>query len=613
MGKSSNVNVRLLLVGAALVSLAVGESPAAPPEGPLGEPPNIVVVLTDDQRWDTLCGGPEELAEICQLPPEEHPMPTVEALMAQGVAFSNAFATNPTCCPSRASLLSGGFYSHHTNVLTNEPPIGGAQLFSDTVSIATLLQEQGYQTALIGKYLNGYEQLVADLQEAYIPPGWDRFVVPIVRSPDWMSYFEIVIGSSTFDAPGTGRQIIVDRGIYATDYERTQALRFINDTCQFQSCEAPFFLLLSVPAPHEPAIPAPRHADLYPDYAYRDRGWGEQPDGDLTDKPVYVQASGEGWSPGEEDELHRNQLRSLKAVDEALQAIVQTLSRKGLLSTTVLIFASDNGHLWGEHKLEGKFKPYEESIRVPLIIRVPGIAPRQEAKLVSVDLDLGPTILEMAGVSPLASDGMSLLPLLSDPEVPWRDALLLEHFGGLGIIPTWAGIRTEDQWKYVEHTTGEVELYDLQSDPYELESKHLDPEYADRMAALAARLQQLGRGVAIRTDNLPDPQKLALPNGFVGEFYNFQLVAWGGNGEYLWSIRLDEEGCAQEVPPGLVLEASGLLTGTPTQGGFWQFCVKVEDTSQSPQPGNTRPQEYILLFNLAIEDSAFRAPRPAPA
>ncbi|MEW5988951.1 MAG: sulfatase-like hydrolase/transferase [Chloroflexota bacterium] len=586
-----------LIIG--LVAIVASSGYARPaPAATLGQPYNIVLVYTDDQRWDTLCSEAAGLADICDLPAEERPLSYLEEYLDSSVLFTNAFVTNPTCCPSRSGFLSGGFFSHHTNVLTNDWPNGGARRFSDVVTLATWLQQYGYKTALVGKYLNGYQELFGhDPLEAYVPPGWSTFAASYTLE-DWNNDFNFVLGSSTYKQPGTGEVLRIDTGIYLTDYMKSKALRFIDETCPAETCQAPFFLFLSTNAPHEPATPAPRHEGLYSDFVFGDRGWAEGPDGDTSDKPLYVQNQTAVWNPAANEELHRNQLRSLRAIDEALQEIVDKLGQKGLLSNTVIIFASDNGHLWGEHKLEGKFLPYEESIRVPLVISVPGVLPRTEERMVAIDLDLAPTILELAGVPPLGSEGESLMPLLYEQDVVWRTDLLIEGFAGH--LPAWHGVRTADGWKYVEYATGETELYDLLNDPYELTSRHADPEYTEMFTHLAARLQLLQPGLTFLSSTLPDPQDDALPAGRIGESYSFQLAATGGNGEYVWSLFTDTEGCIGALPPGLSLDAAGLVSGAPEQEGVWEFCVQVTDTSQSPQPGNLRPETYVKGLRLRV-------------
>lgn len=564
------------------------------------EPYNLVVVYTDDQRWDTICTAEAGLTDICQLPAAEHPMVYLEKLMTTGVIFTNAFASNPVCCPARASLLSGGFLSQHTNVLTNDWPNGGALRFSDSETLATLLQQNGYQTAFIGKYLNEFDELLAaNPGGTYVPPGWSSFIASN-KLLDWNSSFRFLIGSSTWESPGVGVIRSFDSGIYLTDFMKVKALEFLDETCPDENCAAPFFLFLSTNAPHEPATPAARHETLYSDYVYDERGWAEQPDGDVSDKPVYVQELAAEWDPLTREEFHRDQLRSLRAVDEALQAIVHHLEEKNLLAKTVIVFASDNGYLWGEHEVDGKFKPYEESIRVPLVVIMPGVEPHTEDNLVAVDLDVAPTLIELAQIDPIGSDGVSLVSLMKDPNTPWREELLIQHFAGR--IPSWAGIRTADNWKYLEYATGEVELYDLTADPYELTSRHADPNYADAMTKLAGRLAQQNRGLTIRTDSLPNPQSDRLPEAHVGEVYIFSFTAWGGQGEYTWSHFVDTSSCNQELPAGLALDNGGFLYGWPLQAGSWSFCIQVEDSSISPQPGNGRPQMHVQNFRLRVED-----------
>lgn len=563
-------------------------------------PYNIVLILTDDQRWDSICASADSLAEICSLPTEEHPMPTIESeLLLNGTYFSNAFVSNPICCPSRAGFLSGGFYSHHSNVLSNQKPNGGALKFADSDTLATLLQQHGYRTMLIGKYLNNYEDLQVE-EGGYIPPGWSNWIVGI--DGNWFD-FSMVIGSSDPVSSSIGAIEQINDGSYLTDYEQDRMIEFLDEQCDVGSCNEPFFLFFSAKAPHEPAFPPERHQELFSDFTYRGRGYNEQPTGNLRDKPAYVRLKAAKWTPGSDDESYRNQLRSLRAVDEAVESIIENLRSKELLQNTVFIFASDNGYLWGEHKLNKKSLPYEESIRVPLIIWHPEYPNAVVDKLVTFDLDLAPTILEIAEISAPPSDGSSLLPLMADPAAPWREELLIEGYddGRQLPIPIWAGIRTEDNWKYVEYATGERELYNLVEDPFELSSLHNDTASQEKLDELALRLDNLERGVAVTTENFAVPSRRRLPTARVGVSYTFQFGAWGGNGELLWSAFHDAVSCPGLMPAGLAIDANGLLSGVPTTAGNSSFCVKVQDTSDSPQPGNDRPQEHVQEVVLSIQ------------
>ncbi|MBI1800441.1 MAG: PKD domain-containing protein [Chloroflexi bacterium] len=235
--------------------------------------------------------------------------------------------------------------------------------------------------------------------------------------------------------------------------------------------------------------------------------------------------------------------------------------------------------------------------------------------MVALDLDVAPTILEVAGVSPGSSDGMSLLPLVNDPNAAWRDRLLFEGgFDYQSSVSTWAAIRTPDNWKYVEYTTGEKELYHLDAtdDPFELRSKDKDPLYQSTLSTLAAELAQLNRGIAIRSDNMSEPLTHTLPAGTAGQPYSFTLTAWGGNGTYLWSYDGDDVGCNGLLPPGLTLSADGVLSGTPTTIGPWKFCVQVQDTSVSPQPGNGRPQIHITQVTWQVLSAPTATPTATP-
>jgi N-acetylglucosamine-6-sulfatase len=478
----------------------------------VASPPNIVFILTDDMSR----------AELDSLP-------TIRRLLTeQGTTFRNYLVGVSLCCPSRASTLRGQ-YAHNTGVLSNAGPRGG---FGAAVAgrveqqtIATALSAAGYRTALIGKYLNGYPLSGA---ERYVPPGWSEWVSPAGGQP--YTEFNYVLNQDG---------ALVNHGAsaedYGTDVYLDQALRFIRGSA---AAGAPFFLYLSVYAPHEPAVAAPRHAGRFlTARAPRTPSYNET---DVSDKPGYI-ARARRMPPAVRravDRLFRRRLRSLLAVDEAVGAIVEALSVRGLLQHTYLVFASDNGFHLGQHRLPaGKRSPYEEDIRVPLIIRGPGVPAGQVVSALAANTDLAPTFAALAGTT-LAydPDGRSLLPLLfGPPPAQWRTAYLLDywpdrgrptprplpdrlepgtleppdmdevplpgqptppepgaHLGGLGRMPAmpgYHGIRTE-RYAYVEYDVGEQELYDLRGDPDELHNliRSADP---DLIHGLARRLAAL--------------------------------------------------------------------------------------------------------------------------
>ena len=541
----------------ALLLLGISATPVAV-QGQ--EPLNFILILTDDQRLDTLWA-----------------MPRVDQLANSGVTFSDAFVTTPICGPSRASILSGGFYAHNTGVLNNMEPNGGVARFDDSEALATLLQGAGYATGFIGKYLNEYSTVAP-----YIPPGWTVFEA---GSNTLFPSYRFVVGSSGSE-PSLGEftGLLTQ---YGTDYLRDRALAFID-----LHAGQPFFLLLSIDAPHYPRTPAPGDEGLFGAYLYRERAYGEV---DLSDKPLQVRNVALTFPAiaEERDEIHRNQLRSLQAVDRAVGALADHLELLGLLDRTVIIFTSDNGFLWGEHGLVEKAWPYEESIRVPLVAVVPDITPRVDDHLVAMNLDIPATILELAGVEK-ATDGMSLVPVLQDPDAPGRGEALIESTTPYYF---WGGLRIKDasgDWKYIESDWGpSIELYDLANDPFEEENLSADPSHQSMIAGLSATLAgQKALAIPFRGDGTKTPVAR------IGEPYSFQLQARGGVTPYTWSV---VEG---ELPAGLSLDpASGLISGVPTQAGSREVLVKVEDSSTSLQTGN--PQSFLrwLAFTVVSDCS----------
>ncbi|RIK94814.1 MAG: hypothetical protein DCC71_23115 [Proteobacteria bacterium] len=530
---------------AVLLACLAGTTASAVPR------PSFVVVVTDDQRFDTLWAMPHVQAE----------------LIARGTDFRDAFVTTPLCCPFRASFLSGGFPAHSTGVLWNDAPIGGAARFADAVTLATRLQQAGYTTALLGKYLNGYEQIAPR-----VPPGWSVWEgalgLPMLPIP-------YVIGSSGAQAEVgvVGPVVTQDQ----TEHLRDRALAFLD-----AQRGDPFFLFLAFGAPHGPALAAPQDQALFDDFLHRGRAWNEP---DPSDKPARVQAAQAAYAEiaAQEDVFHRAQLRSLQGVDRAVRDVVQRIAQRGWLQRTWIVFTSDNGLLWGEHGLVGKSEAYEESVRVPLVVVQPGGTPRTDHRLVAVNLDVPATIADAAGLAP-AGEGVSLLPLLADPALPARAETLIEQAQPQRV---WSGLRVRDasgDWKYVEDTRGDVELYDLAADPYEEHNLAADPAHAARRAELAARLAPR-KGLAIRTH--------ALPPAAVGEPYAVALERWGGAPPFVWSVD------APGLPPGLALDPdTGTLSGVATERGAAAFVVRVTDASTGMQSGG--PQSYAQALVLSM-------------
>ncbi len=422
--------------------------------------PNILFVLTDDLDYASA-----------------QKMPNLRTLLIEeGASFENAFTSQSLCCPSRATILTGQ-YAHTNGIKGNKLPDGGFRKFRDEGleedTIATRLQEEGYRTAYFGKYLNEY----GEDDPTHVPPGWNEWYgklneqklydYKINENGEVVSY-----GSETED--------------FFTDVLSGQATDFVKRAAPENQ---PFVAYVAPTAPHGPATPAERHKGAF--------AMGEAPrypsfnEEDVSDKPSWRRET-ERFSEEEIsgiDAYHQKRLKSMLAVDEMVGSLVKELEAAGELGNTYIFFTSDNGWLAGVHRMkEGKDRAYEESVHVPLFVRGPGIPARSQTEELALNTDFAPTFAELAGVEFSEADGRSLMPLLRGETSPWRSAVLLEGFVGKG-DRVYGAIRTETH-KYVEYGNGEQELYDLQNDPFELESIH---ETADTSLSenLKARLEAL--------------------------------------------------------------------------------------------------------------------------
>ena len=432
-----------------------------------GKLPSIVVIVTDDQRWDTLDA-----------------MPIVQSELADhGVTFRNGFVVNSACCPSRASILTGK-YSHSTGVYTNTGSEGGFRSFNDGSTMATWL-DVDYESALIGKYLNNYEFAGKNGQ---VPLGWDH----------WVAFPKAAYGDFALNIDGKVERFGGHQGS-STSVLADQAVRFIEGT------DGPLLLYFAPKAPHWPAEPEPRDADEFSHIAkHRPRSFNEA---DVSDKPDWVQRKDLLTSAQVKamDRFRRGQLQTLLPVDRAVGDVVAALDDTGRLGNTMIVFLSDNGMLWGEHRLRGKGNAYEESIRVPFIVRYDaGVAdPGSASDELVLNIDIAPTAAALGGVNAPRAEGKSLLPLLLDPDASWREDFLVEHFspgGPSGNPPVFCAVRSE-RYKLVDYYWGRDELYDLNSDPYELENRIFDPALAAERNHLQAREKELC--------NPPPPRKLS--------------------------------------------------------------------------------------------------------
>jgi arylsulfatase A-like enzyme len=430
--------------------------------------PNIVFILADDL-------DAESVAQ----------MPTLQALLAQGgTTFSRAYAAAPLCAPARASILTGRF-PHNHDVHDNAPPHGGFESFyasgAEANTIATALHTAGYHTGLVGKYLNGYPQ-TAD--GGYIPPGWDDWAVHVGASEYFTYYLNI---NRTYQLYGT------DAKDYITDVMSDLSVDFVNKTAAL-SPRQPFFLYIATVAPHLPAMAAPRHGAEFPDAQVpRDPSFNEA---DISDKPGWVRRF-PPLTPSVQDQLdhvYRKRLQSMLAVDDLLHSLVQALQATGESDRTYFFFSSDNGFEQGQHRQpNGKGLMYEESIRVPLLVRGPGVPAGVTRDHLVSHVDFFPTFVELAtGQAPTTLDGRSLAPLLKSSapaSTAWRVDMLVESLTPGDAPPPFYTLRTP-QWAYTEYDLGEREMYDMAADPYQLENLgHTAPDTT--IAPLSQRLAAL--------------------------------------------------------------------------------------------------------------------------
>jgi N-acetylglucosamine-6-sulfatase len=433
--------------------------------------PNVILILTDDQSFDTLPSQPPAMPWL-----QSH----VFSARDHWLWFPNAVDSTPLCCPSRATILTGR-YSEHTGVLDNRM----GHVLDESNTLPVWLHDAGYTTALVGKYLNHYPFH----RLPYVPPGWDRWVAKTNLSGRTTYYgYPIIdqgVSLTTSDTPQD----------YSTDLLASRAVDFLRTAAP----ERPYFLEFAPSAPHAPLTPSPRDVGAFAGVRIpRPASYDEA---NVSDKPGWVRDL-----PRIHDararllaQRRRAESETLLAVDDAVRRIVAAAAARGDLADTVIFFLTDNGFSFGAHRVVGKQCPYEECIRTPFAVRVPWARAATLTDVVS-NVDLAPTIADFAGSVPGgAVDGRDLRPLIdprSSGSLDPRKGALIEWLGRG--IPPWFGVRTAN-FCYVEDTDGTVELYDLTgrlgpADPEELDNRAGRRAYADVQARMASLLVSLRAG-----------------------------------------------------------------------------------------------------------------------
>lgn len=465
--------------------LRVSATAQAPVEAPGDDRPNIVLFSTDDQRLDEMVFMPK----------------TNELIGGQGLTFSEAITPHPLCCPARAELMTGQL-AQNNGVRTNFPPQGGYAAFDNASTIGTDLSAAGYNTAFLGKMLNGYNL------EYGRDPGWTLFNA---TSHGYADYYKFV----QYDNGSVER---VDG--YYTDYLAQKAVDYVS---QLSSYDAPFFMWVSHFAPH-PAKgregcddPSCKNTPpkMSPGYRALSRLAGRLPhqvqarqvardiiakpsfnERDVSDKQGLVRKQ-KVVSPRKVVRLQQARAASLISVDDALARLVQQLEADGELDNTYIVFVTDNGYQLGEHRWFGKTLPYEENLRTPMLVRGPGVPTGATTDSISTIVDLVPTFLDIADAeTDRVLDGVSLLPTWrGETEEPLHPGGVLIQGGAHKpeTGPTgwlYRGVRTA-RYTYVRYHDGFVELYDRDTDPHQVQSVAGRPRYAPLQAELARRTRLL--------------------------------------------------------------------------------------------------------------------------
>jgi N-acetylglucosamine-6-sulfatase len=536
--------------------------------------PNIVVVMTDDLDEQSM----QQLGGIRNV------------MGTNGTTFKNAFVSYALCCPSRATFFRGQ-YAHNTSITSGTNQLGEPrfrQLGLDQTTVATRLNDVGYRTKYLGKYLNGYTG-------PYVPPGWD----------EWFAFHG-----------GAENNVVVKENGQKVSLAGNSTDAFADEISDFitrsSATPDPFFVMVGTRVPHRPVEVPSRYLNSFANASLpKPPNFGEE---NVLDKPQWVQSK-PSLTQTKIDQLqqeYRGRLRSMLPVEDLLEQTIATLQQTGELDNTYIFFTSDNGFHLGNHRLApgGKRTPYEEDIGVPLMVRGPGVPAGDVRQQLVVNTDFAPTLADLADAPiPAFVDGSSFAPLLtSTPPSSWRSAFLQEIWREkAGGVPTNKGIRTETHM-YVDYETGERELYDLSTDPYQLESlprttgnEQLYSELQTRLDALRGCSRAVCRAHEWDTkviSTLPKANATAVaPTANVQATFSEDMMASSINGT---TFQLLEQGSTTQIGATVTYEAStDTATLDPTnslQSG--RTYMAVVSTGAKDAAGNPLEQPHTWFFTV---------------
>lgn len=456
-----------LLVLGLLPLLPAAAAELALPRLPNAKPRNVILILTDDHRYDAMGFLGHPFLET----------PHLDSIAAHGVHLKNACVTTALCSPSRASILTG-LYTHRHRVIDNNRAIPPGTRF-----FAEYLQAAGYSTAFIGKWHMGGE---SDEPR----PGFDHWISFKGQGSYLPDKYGLNVNGRHVPQKGYITDELTD---YALDWLRAQ-----------RPAEKPFFLYLSHKAVHANFTPAPRHAGRYKDAPYRTPASQADSPANNAGKPRWVRDQRNSWHgvdfPYHSDldiaQFYRSYCETLLAVDDSVGRVLAQLKEMGALDDTLVIYMGDNGFMFGEHGLIDKRTAYEASIRVPMVMQCPSLFSGGRAvEQVVANIDIAPTILEAAGLAkPHDMDGLSFLPLARGEPAKWRDYFLYVYYWEKNFpqTPTQFALRS-DRYKYITYygLWDTDELYDLQADPGELRNLITSPAHRAVAREMEKKLYEL--------------------------------------------------------------------------------------------------------------------------